>query len=182
MFSPTAQNKLALVLNETFDPYTLAGQFNAVAKALAGDAPRSDHHEALLKTYRAVLNTVAQKQYQCAQAAARKNATDSGAAHQVEGILEFLPAPRSFHRGRATPLVRITTAQGVITVHVVGVKNIDPRRAGIEKAFAKLHGQKVFARGFLWANEDGVNLTLADAKDLKRFSPAAKKTSILRKK
>lgn len=184
MFSPSDQNKLALVLGETFDPYTLAGQFNAVATALAADTPRSDHHEALLKTYRATLNTVAQKQYQRAQAqaTAHKTGATGDAPQNIEGTLEFIPPARPFSRGRATPTVRIMTVHGSITIHVAGIKNIDPRRDGIEKAFAALHGRKVFASGFLWANEDGVNLTLADAKDLKLFSPAAKKLSTLRKK
>ena len=57
MFNPADQNKLAAVLGETFDAFTLANQFNAVAKALAADTPRSDHSEALLKNYRTVLTT-----------------------------------------------------------------------------------------------------------------------------
>ena len=178
MFTPADQQKLTLVLNETFDAYTLANQFNAVAKALASDTPRSDHHDALLKTYRTVLNTVAERQYQKAQHGAAQSSKDSQA---IEGILTIIPSDQKFGRGGApAPRAVIKTVHGDITVHIVGAKPFD-MNSRADKLFAALQDQKVFAKGYLWANEAGVHVTLAAPDKLVRWSPAAKKLSTLRK-
>lgn len=174
MFHSADQAKLAHVLGETFDPYTLAGQFNAVAKALASSTPRSDHSHALLNSYRGVLNSVAERQY----SDARNKVSE---AVRLEGVLVITPAQGKIGRG-GTPAatVCIKTAQGDVTVHLTNVKPFDfAKRAQV--VFAALKDQKVSAKGYLWANETGLHLMLDDAKDLARFSPAAKKIASLRK-
>lgn len=179
MFTPADHNKLAAVLTETFDAFTLSGQFNAVAKALTSDTPRSDHSEALLKNYRSVLNTVAERQYQQAQAHAAKGSAEATA---IEGLLAFITPEQKFGRGGApAPRVVIKTAQGDITVHIAGSKPFDANSRP-DKIFAVLKDQKVFATGYLWANETGVHLTLSAPDKLTRWSPAAKKLSNLRTK
>lgn len=177
MFTPADQNKLAAVLGETFDAFTLANQFNAVAKALAADTPRSDHSEALLKNYRTVLSTVAERQYRQAQA----NAASRIKADTVEGVLMFIASEKKFGRG-GTPAPRavIKTIHGDITVHIAGAKPFDINNRP-DKLFAALKDSKVFAKGYLWANEAGVHLTLPAPDQLVRWSPAAQKLSTLRK-
>lgn len=177
MFDPADQNKLAAVLTETFDAFTLAGQFNAVAKALDSKNPRSDHSEALLKIYRTVLNTVAERQYRQAYV----NAAAGAHADIVEGVLTVIAPTQTFGRGGApAPRTVLKTVRGDITVHIAGAKPFDINSRP-DKVFAALTDKKVFAKGYLWANEDGVHLTLGAADKLTRWSPAAQKLSSLRK-
>lgn len=173
MFSPADQSKLAQVLGETFDARTLAGQFNAVAQALA-KAPRSDHSEALLKIYRAVLAEVSERQY-------RRVADKTAPAEAVEGTLRIIPSQRTAWRG-AKPAAQVIlgTSAGDITLHLANSKPFD-RDSRLDRILADFAGQKVAALGRLWGDEHGLHLMLDDMRDLVRIVATGRKTAPARK-
>lgn len=173
MFSPADQSKLAQVLGETLDARSLAGQFNAVAQALA-KTPRSDHSEALLKAYRAVLVQVAERQYQAV-------GNQSAPKEAAEGILRIVPSTQTAWRG-AKPAAQVVvgTAAGDIKLHLAHAKPFD-RASRLDHILAAFDGQKIAATGRLWADEHGLHMMLDDARDVVRVLPPGRKAAPAKK-